>query len=143
MIYMIEVIHLRRGFTLAELLGVIVVLGLLAMIAIPAVTDSLNKYKKNLCDTQVSYMIESARNWGADHLLQLPEEGETLTVTISELIKQGYMEGDRDAINAEDQLKVRNPNTKEYFTPDPVITISKNGKKYVYTMDETTLNSCK
>lgn len=143
MIEIIEVIHLKKGFTLAELLGVIVVLGLLAMIAVPAVTDSLNKYKKNLCNTQISYMIESARNWGADHLLQLPEEGQILKITVSELIQQGYMEGDRDAVNAEDQLKVRNPNTKEYFTPDPVITISKSGKKYVYKMDNTTLNSCK
>lgn len=140
---MIEVIDLKKGFTLAELLGVIVVLGVIALIAIPAVTDSLNKYKKNLCDTQVSYMVQAAQNWGADHLLQLPDEGETLTISVSELIEQGYMERDKDAETIEDQLKVMNPNTKEYFSPDPVITISKSGKKYVYTMDDTTVNSCK
>ncbi len=134
---------MKKGFTLAELLGVIIVLALISMIAIPAITTSLNKHKKNLCDTQISYMITAARNWGADHLLQLPDEGETLTITLSELIKQGYMQGDSKASTEEDKLKVINPNTSEYFAPDPTIIITKSGKNYLYTMDGVTTNSCK
>lgn len=134
---------MKKGFTLVELLGVIIVLGLIGLIAIPAVTNSLNKYKKNLCETQVSYMIESARNWGADHLLQLPDDGETMTIKLSQLIKEGYMKGDQNATSEADKLKVVNPNTKEYFEPDPTITITGLKKSYSYSMDETTKNSCK
>lgn len=134
---------MKKGFTLAELLGVIIVLALISLIAIPAITTSLNKHKKNLCDTQVSYIIASAKNWGADHLLQLPNEGETLTITLSELIKQGYIEGDKNATSEEDKLKIINSNTGEYFSPDPTIIITKSGKSYTYTMDGVTSNSCK
>lgn len=138
----IEVIFMKKGFTLAELLGVIIILALVSLIAIPAITTSLEKQQKNLCDTQVSYIITAARNWGADHLLQLPEEGESTTISLTELIQQGYMQGDKNATD-ENKYKIVNPNTKEYFDPDPIITITKSGKKYVYTMDENTTNSCK
>lgn len=133
---------MKKGFTLVELLGVIIILALIAMIATPAVTSLLNNSKKNLCETQVSYIITAAKNWGADHLLQLPDEGETLTISLSELIKQGYIQGDKDAATEEDKLKIINPNTKEYFNPDPTVIIQKSGKSYTYTMDGTTENSC-
>lgn len=132
----------KKGFTLAELLGVIIILALISMIAIPAITTSLNKHKKSLCDTQISYMIAAAKNWGADHLLQLPDEGETLTISLSELIQQGYIEGDKNATSDEDKLKIINPNTNGYFEPDPTIIITKSGKHYTYTMDGVTTNSC-
>ncbi len=133
---------MKKGFTLAELLGVIIILALIAMIATPAVTSLLNNSKKKLCETQVSYIITAAKNWGADHLLQLPDEGETLTISLSELIQQGYIQGDKDAATEEEKLKIINPNTKEYFEPDPTVIIQKAGKSYTYTIDGTTENSC-
>lgn len=132
----------RRGFTLVELLGVIIILGLLALVTIPTISDSLSKYKKKLCNTQIEYMIAAAKNWGADHIYQLPDEGETVKITLSELIKQGYMEGDQKASQEEDRYKVKNPRSQKYFDPDPTITITKTGKKVNYTIDETTQSSC-
>ncbi len=134
---------MRKGFTLVELLGVIIVLALICLITIPAITDSLNKYKKDLCQTQISYMISAAKNWGIDHMLQLPEGEEKVKIKLSQLIQEGYMQGDKNAVEEENRLKVINPNTKEYFNPDPIITIQKQGKRYTYTMDEETINSCK
>ncbi len=139
---MIEVIYMKKGFTLAELLGVIIILALISMIAIPAITTSLNKHKKNLCSTQISYIITAAKNWGADHLLELPDEGETQNISLSQLIQQGYMKGDPQATTEEEKLKIINPNTEKYFEPDPVVTITKVGKNYQYKIDETTENSC-
>lgn len=138
----IEGDDMKKGFTLIELLGVIIVIAVVSLIAIPAITDSLDKYEKNLCDTQISYMIAAAKNWGADHLLQLPDEGEEMTIKLSELIQQGYMQGDSSALTEEDKLKVINPNTNQYFSPDPVITITKVGKSFKYTMDVSTTFSC-
>ena len=133
---------MKKGFTLAELLGVIIILGLVGLISLPAVTESLNHYKNKLCNTQVSYMISAAKNWGSDHLLELPDEEETKTIKVSDLIKQGYLNGDSDATNENDKLKIVNPSTKEYFSPDPVITITKKENQFIYTIDNTTINSC-
>ena len=37
----------KNAFTLAELLGVIVILALISLITIPSISGTLQKYKKN------------------------------------------------------------------------------------------------
>lgn len=134
---------MKKGFTLVELIGVLVILSLITLIAVPAVTNSLKKYKKSLCETQLENIVASGRSYGADHLLQLPEEtDEPLTITLSELIKQGYIKGDKDATQEPDKFKIINPKTKKYYEPDPTITIKKVGKNYEYKLDQTTIDSC-
>ena len=43
---------MKKGFTLAELLGVIAILGIIAMITVPVIDRSLNQGKSNLSETQ-------------------------------------------------------------------------------------------
>ncbi len=118
-----------RGFTLAELLGVIVILGLIALVTIPAITDSLKRYRKNLSQIQIDNIVTAAKNWGSDHLLELPDaEGGTITITISELQAQGYLK---------DELK--DPDTKKELNTSAKITIKRIGKNYQYTLDESQL----
>jgi type IV pilus assembly protein PilA len=115
----------QKGFTLTELLAVIVILGVTAMIAIPAVTKSLKSYKKNLCDEQVANIKEAARVWGSDHLLELPEEGETKTITLGDLQDNGYIDKD-----------IKDPrNSNNEISRDITITITKKKKKYTYTVN--------
>lgn len=72
---------MKKGFTLAELLGVIVILSLIALITVPAITDTLQNYKIKLCNTQLEEIISAAKTWGADNLVKLPSsEGQTKTV---------------------------------------------------------------
>ena len=62
---------MKKGFTLAELIAVLVVLALVSMIAVPAVTDSLKKYKGEVCEVQMNNITEAARSWGAKNLANL------------------------------------------------------------------------
>ncbi len=48
----------NKGFTLAELLAVIVILGLVAVIAVPAVTKTLGGTKSELCEDQLKNIKE-------------------------------------------------------------------------------------
>ena len=76
----------NKGFTLAELLGVIVILALISLITIPAITNSLQDYESRLCNTQLEEIVAAARTWGADNLLKLPtEEGATYTLSLETL----------------------------------------------------------
>ncbi len=127
---------MKKGFTLAELLGVIVILGLIALITVPAVTDSLKTYKSNLCETQLKEVVSAARTWAADNdnILLLPTtDGETYTISLATLSEYGYID-----------KKVNNPVTKEEFDPDTtLVKITRSGKRYTYEIDSTSLNSCK
>lgn len=119
----------NKGFTLAELLGVIVILGLIALVTIPAITDSLKRYRKNLSEIQVDNIVTAAKNWGSDHLLELPDtEGETIVITIRDLQVKGYLK---------DELK--DPDTKKDLNTAAEITIKRVGKNYQYTLNESQL----
>lgn len=123
----------NKGFTLAELLGVIVILALVSLITVPAITNSLQDYKSRLCNTQLEEIVAAARTWGADNLLKLPTgEGETYTLSLATLSESGYIGGD-----------IENPITKEKFDLDnTVVTITRTGKKYTYEIDEESNAAC-
>lgn len=117
----------RRGFTLAELLAVIVILGLIAVITIPVVTKTLGQYKVRLCEDQIANIVEAARVWGSDHLLELPDEdGGVLTIRLSDLQSNGYIDD-----------KISDPMNAKETIPDIEITITKVGKKYQYQANYT------
>ena len=107
----------RKGFTLAELLAVIVILGIITSITVPIVTDQIDKYKTKVCVTQYDNILNAARSYGADHLTEL---GKNKTITLKTLNDDGYI----DASNMKD------PITKNTISQDLKIIIEKVGKKY-------------
>ena len=125
---------MKKGFTLAELLGVLVVLGLIAMITFPVVTNSLSSSKIKLCETQLKQIENAARAYAADHLEVLPgTDGDTYNVTLTTLSSEGYIDS-----------KIENPVTGQNFNGDSVyVSITKQSKKYTYQIDNTTKLTCK
>lgn len=113
---------MKKGFTLAELIGVIVVLALIALIAVPAVSDVLSSNKKKLCEVQMENILSAARSWGANNIASLPSgDGEIKTIGLSDLIKGGYIDSG-----------ITNPITKDPIPEDVEIVITRVGKKYTY-----------
>lgn len=124
----------KNGFTLAELLGVIVILSLIAVITVPAVTDSLQNYKEKLCNSQLDEIVAAARAWASDNILILPtEDGISYTVTLETLSNGGYIDSE-----------IENPITKRNFDLDDTkVTITRVGKKYTYEINNESLKLCK
>ena len=118
---------MKKGFTLAELLGVLVVLALISMIAIPSVANVIKDYKNQACVIQFSYVIEAGKSWASNNLDKLPNTtGEYVDITILDLIEYGYL--------AEDLV---NPKTKAAFSSYFVVRITKNLKVFEYTIYDT------
>ena len=96
---------MKKGFTLAELIGVIVVLALISLITIPAISKILKQNKETLCETQKENILQAARAYASDNIFTLPDQDE---ITLEDLIVGGYIDD-----------KIENPATKDVYMVDP------------------------
>ena len=115
---------MQKGFTLVELLAVLVILGLLGLIVIPLVDNILKDSREDLYNIQIKNIEEGARDWAAKNPLILPEKGESTKKTIAELEEEGFIEMD-----------IKNPKTKEAFCDDSFVTITNTGSGFTYSYD--------
>ncbi|HOW37845.1 MAG TPA: prepilin-type N-terminal cleavage/methylation domain-containing protein [Candidatus Izemoplasmatales bacterium] len=74
----------KRGVTLVELLAVIVIMGIIAAIAVPAISGLINRQRMNAAEASYDLIAEVAVNYA-----QAEADNE---VTIAELVTAGYLE---------------------------------------------------
>ncbi len=112
----------KKGFTLVELLAIIVLLGLVALLSFNAIDKYIKQSRDKMYETQVNNIILSAKNWGVDHPLLLPQyEGDTKEITLGFLMDEGYVD-----------LEIENPKTRKQFSKHIVILITKKEEIYEY-----------
>lgn len=63
-----RVLHNNRGFTLIELLIVLAIIAILAGIAVPRYTASLDKAKESACAANIAVLESAVMRYWADHL---------------------------------------------------------------------------
>lgn len=145
----------KNGFTLAELLGVLVLLGILGLIVFTSVDRVLKEGKEDLYQIQITNIKDALKEWTADpsNWKNLPKEGDSITLTLGQLKQMGKMDLDikdpkTDSLFPEDmQLRVTNhknkftyevltstgttSNQKQYSEDTPIITIPGNILEYI------------
>lgn len=108
----------NKAFTLVELLGVIVLLGILGVVIIPKVGDSLTNSKKTALTTQENIIKKAANDFLIDHT-ELLEENNIITIKLGILKQGGYL-----------PINIKNPITKKNFSNESLITITKIQNNY-------------
>lgn len=121
---------MKKGFTLAELLGIIIVLGVIMMITFPIISKTIKDSKEEAYDMQVKMILESARSWAVDNANSLPDAGVQLKLYISDLIQGGYIKESQDGvlINPSDESKTMDGCV--------IIEYSNEYNQYIYEYDE-------
>ena len=118
----------KKGFTLIELMGIIIILSLISLLVIPTIDKSIKLFKENAYNNQIKNIQLATKNWGSDHLYNYRfNNGDVITVTLGQLKSQAYIN---------DNLK--NPLTGYLFPDDMLIHIVKGVKKITYVVEDGT-----
>lgn len=112
---------MKKGFTLIELVGVIIILGVIAAITIPIVDKSIKESKETLYNAQIENIIESAKAWMSDNAVGMPYELSSFTLTLGELQDDGYADKD-----------IENPRTGGYFGRSTTIVVTNENGSLKY-----------
>jgi len=124
----------RKGFTLIEVLGVIVILLLLVLITTPIVINYLKKANKDAENVQEYTIKEAAKSWlsSRENISLTPvSSNECIEVTLRELKEQGYVDYD-----------IKNPKNKELLSDDLTVVIRKEESELTYEINDTGNQTC-
>ena len=80
------------GFTLVELLAVIVILGIILAIAIPAIGNVIENSRNKAEEQDVLLIVDAARLYVVGENFENEADTDIAGITVEELIEKGYLE---------------------------------------------------
>ena len=87
----------KKGFTLIELIAVIIIIGLVALIAIPFFTRSFEDFKKNFYVNLSTTFLNGGKEFFSDNSRYLPRRYlYTQTVSLETLQNEHYLKSFKD-----------------------------------------------
>ena len=83
---------MRKGFTLVELIGVIIVLGLIALIALPPILNAIREKESEISEASEEIIYNATSLYVSDNSNSFPKKnGNTFCVTLDTLTQGDYL----------------------------------------------------
>ena len=99
---------MKKGFTLIEILAVVTIIGLLFVLVIPKITNSLSNKKEDISVINERLIISAAKNYVEDYIDEFAKENsKTYCLPIKTLIKENYLEEAKDITNDKDIVNTK------------------------------------
>ena len=133
----------KKGFTLIEIIAVIVILITISLMAVPAVLKLINQNKEEAYNAKKAIVLKQAKQYARDNESFLYESNKRYfgkvcnSITIKELLDAGYL--NEIAENGGSNSHVINPLNNEYMDDENIVVYinsrrpSDKAKKYVGT----------
>ncbi|MBQ2946748.1 MAG: DUF5011 domain-containing protein [Bacilli bacterium] len=109
----------NKGFTLVELLAVLIILAIIFVISVPLMTEILDQSKNTLYKKQINTILDATYDYSLKYIEYLPEDNNISYITLGELKYEGIVDYD-----------LTDPETNERFKNELVISINKVGTGY-------------
>ena len=104
---------MKKGFTLVELLAVMILLGVVSLIAVPSIGKILTRSREKALESTKEELIKAAQKYYADNIRELPEDGSHKCLSVSEIEANGYISND-DIVDPKTEEKLTGY-VKTYF----------------------------
>lgn len=116
---------MKKGFTLIELMGVLLVLSIMFLIGISSITKIIKENRQKLYNEQINSFIESASVWAMAHTNELPDPDHHIRLTLRDLIDDKLV-----------KKGITNPITKEPFDENDYVCIFNVNGTYLYKYND-------
>ena len=111
----------NKGFTLIELIGVILLLSILAIIVFPSILSSINKSENSLNDDNKKLIVANAKEYVNDNSdLFVKKSGNIYCIKLSTLSNAGYVQNVEGLKSGSSALST------------DAVKVTYNGNKFVY-----------
>lgn len=121
----------KRGFTLVEILSVLVVLSLILAIAVPSINKYLNQSEDKAYKVQINMLLDATESYANTNTVLLPEkENEIIKITLGQLKSEDFVKNN-----------IKNPYDDKFFDDSVTFSIMKKGNSYIYEVDEETIKT--
>ena len=121
---------MKKGFTIVELIIVIILLSLIAIFTYPLVTKTIKNRNEDLYNIQINNIKEAALSYiNKNSLLK----DDPVIVTVCQLKQNGFLEED-----------IKDPRDKSYIPDDSKVTVipSEDGNEFIYKKGTNTSEYC-
>ena len=117
---------MKKGFTLIEMIGAIILLGTLSLLIIPIVNKNIKQSKEKLYIAQIEEIKLATEKWAYKNMDMLPnDEGKVVEVTLLELKKSGDL-----------PLDIRDPRTNTLISNQTTVQIIYTNNMYEYIVND-------
>lgn len=115
---------MKRGFTLIELISVIIVLGIIVAIATPVIGNQIQLSENKAYEVTVNSIEEAAKRYGTSNMLGYPTDEQVLE--LSTLFNAGLLK----------EEELINPKTDQKMTGCVYYKWNETNNAYEYRYDE-------
>lgn len=137
----------NKGFTLVELLAVIVILAIVSLIAVPSVNGLLRKSRTNMFCKKVESIEAAAKYYAQDNLSDLATDSKMVVankIPIRLLVEKGYLKKDSDNCTVGSNC-VTDPRDKSSLDNNYIDIYSENNRlygRYLYNSEDVDNKIC-
>lgn len=118
----------KKGFTLIEILAVVVIIGTLMLLIIPVAIGVIDDAKQSTYNSQTKSIENAARSYIAEYgitISSLDNTNGTTTLTLRQLVEEGYLD-----------LPIKNAKTNQDYDLDTttILVTKLANKNYSYVV---------
>ena len=118
---------MKKGFTLIEIIAIIILLSVIALITYPVINNLITESKEKLYEKQISELERLSNTWVTKNINKLKtEEGYTYDLSFEELNEQGFTS----------DKQIQNPKTGKNLTGCMKVKYNSNKNGYDVAYDE-------
>ncbi|MCM1371279.1 MAG: prepilin-type N-terminal cleavage/methylation domain-containing protein [Clostridium sp.] len=115
---------MKKGFTLMELMAVIIVIGLITLITFPIITNNLKKSEERSYALVLNQIETAAKDMMLKNTIGLDKDGESITIYVGELKRNGLL-----------PTELKNPKSKNNISNESSVVVTRVNNSYTYDIN--------